>query len=176
MNGIYTIHRIQTERNITRQSAINLVYRLHKQQKVRKSKSQRGPVVYRIFPKPIPQSNGLYTYLDKTPIKLNPLFIHVVHGRPYTKEQAIVDAIWTNDLRHKMATVFLLKSKVHWTSLMQMLIKNNVLPQFRYIWQIAQSCFRTVKVPKRYQQKIMQGEKEKLSFTKEDILRYMNDN
>ena len=167
--NIYTLEMLQEERNIKRQSALNLISRLKKNKRVKR----KGKLYY-IYDTPQEEPNGLYAILNKTPVKLHPTIQHYVHGT-YTVEQAIVDALETKDVRHCIAAAFILNRISHWTTLVQELKKKNLLPLFKYTYETARKVIRVSKMPKRYKKMLQTIQEEKIHFNENDIRGYKYD-
>ena len=148
--GKYTVELFAQDRDISRQSALNLLSRLKKLGHVNVSGGGRQKRIYTISRTPIPKTNGFYDLVNKySPEKLHPAFVHVVHGR-YTIEHAIIDGIKIGDARTLEATKHLFNQVKNWKRLMDIAKKANLLKEVHTLWEDARETMRCRNMPKRY--------------------------
>jgi K+ transporter len=168
--GLYTIELIQQKRNCTKQSAINLVSRLKKQKLITLIKGSKKRL-YKISDKPIEVTQGMYTILNKTPIKLQEHVAHYTTGKKISVEQTIADALEQKQVRYQMAVVFLINKITNWTTLFEKLRKKKLEQDFMYCYHIARQSMKTQTIPARYEN----IKSSQLQFTKKDIKEVKND-
>jgi len=147
MKGIYTIERIEKERNISRQSAINLISRLKKKGLVKTNGGGKQIRFYKISEKPLEKENGMYEIINKyTPIKLYPTIKHIVYGRRCNVEQTIIDCLKMKDSRHSLAAAFLMNHIKNWGKMKELVILNNVGKEFGRLYDLAKEHIKIRKI------------------------------
>ncbi|HLC67078.1 MAG TPA: hypothetical protein VJK52_05560, partial [Candidatus Nanoarchaeia archaeon] len=107
LEGLHTVETVMKTLNITRQSALNLLSRLKKQQHVTTSGGGKQVRFYKIMMrKQLPRVPGMFDIINKySPhMKLAPWYDHQVHG-PYGPEEALIDAIQTKSFRVILASL-----------------------------------------------------------------------
>lgn len=174
IEGLYTIEKLQKERDITRQSAINIIHKLRAEGRVELKKGSKKRI-YKIYKEPIEDENGLYDILDKTPIKLHRHIKHIVYGKPMNVEQAIVDSLDFKEARYQLAAAFLMNKIIDWTYLINKLREKSLLSDFKYIYNKAKMVIRVRKIPRRYEKILRNSRNVKLSFDEKDLLEAKDD-
>lgn len=150
VEGKYTIERFAKERNITRQSAINLLSRLKKNGFVRVDGGGKQKRIYTISKLPKKKTNGFYDIVNKySPEKLQPRFEHYVNGN-YKIEHAIIDGININDSRTREATMYLFNHVKNWKLLFDLAKKNKLEKEVLKLYMKARQTIKCRRIPKRY--------------------------
>lgn len=151
LKGKHTVQTLMRERNLTRQSAINLFSKLKKQGKVTVSGGGKQKRIYTITSLPTKQTNGVFDVLNKyNEEKLHPQFQHYVHGN-YQVEQAIVDAVIIGDIRTLQATKRLFNHIKDWKTLADLAKQKGVWQKIKDLYSKARQEMRVRKMPERYQ-------------------------
>ncbi|MFT4325907.1 MAG: hypothetical protein ACMXYK_00190 [Candidatus Woesearchaeota archaeon] len=165
--GLYTIEDIAKQRSCTIGSAYNYLTSLRQKDLV-----ERVGKIYKIHDTPIQKESGFYAITNKTPIKLVPEHTHVVHGKKYTAEDAIVTALEKNESRFLLVSVFLCNHITHWSTLLQALKKKDLLPRFKAIYLLARKTMRVRRMPLRYKKVLEQIDAEKIAIRESDVREY----
>jgi len=148
--GKYTVETFSKEKNLTRQSAINLLSKLKKSGLVTISGGGKQKRIYTITKVPQKQTNGLYDILNKySPEKLVPKFKHIVKGK-YTIENALIDSILIGDKRTLDAATHLFRHISSWKRLFDLAKKHKVEKKLYDLYFIARKTTKVKKMPKRY--------------------------
>jgi len=146
--GKYTVETFAKERNLTRQSAINLLSKLRKQGHV--STDRSGKRIYTLTRLPKRPTNGFYSVVNRySPEKLHPAFEHHVYGR-YSIERAIIDGLKINDIRTRQATMHLFRHVNSWTELFALAKKHRMTEKVKELYREARTKTKTKTMPKRY--------------------------
>jgi len=150
LEGKHTIDTIAKTKNITRQSAINLISKLKKQKLVNAIGGGRQKRIYTIYKTPTEEPNGFYTIVNKyAPDKLVPRYKHYVHGT-YTIENAIIDGLVIGDTRTLQATMHLFRHVTNWKLLFKKAREHNKEKELTDLYQKARKIMRVRRMPKRY--------------------------
>ena len=151
LEGKYTVETLAKERNITRQSAINLISRLKERGYAKSSGGGRQKRIYTIKKLPLRPTNGLYDVLNKyAKEKLVPAFEHYVHGN-YTTEKAIIDALDIGDARTMEAAKDMFMHVKDWKTLFHLAENKNLTAKLKEIYWQARTTRKVRRIPKRYQ-------------------------
>lgn len=140
------------ELSINRQSALNLLSKLKKEQHVTISGGGRRKRLYKItMRKQLPRVPGMWDILNQynPDFQLNPWYDHQVHGK-YTVEDVIVDAIETKSFRIILATLRLFNHVRDWPRLYTAARKNNSWQKVGALYDVARMFFKVRKMPERY--------------------------
>lgn len=173
MEGIYTLEQIQKERGIARQSAINLVHKLKKKGLLYKKGGGKQVRFYYIREKPIEKENGMYEIISKyTPIKLNPSIKHIVYGKKYGVEQAIIDCLSIGESRYSLAASFLLNHIKDWKKLKSLLAQKHMGKKFDKLFNIARGSIKVRRPPGYFEKFLVKAKSNKC----EDSQIYINEN
>lgn len=163
IEGKQTIESISKILGIKKGSAINLVSKLKKKNKVIVNGGGKQKRIYTISMLPIQKSNGFFDIVNKySKIKLVPKFYHKVHGT-YTIEHAIIDGIMIGDSRTIEATSYLFKRIANWKMLFDLAKQKNVTEKVYELYFKAKKQFRCRTMPKKYLKKAKKKSKEKIS-------------
>jgi len=148
--GKYTVETFAKERQIQRQSAINLLSKLKKNGLVTVSGGGKQKRIYTITNKPQEKTNGFYDLVNKySPEKLIPRFKHKIIGR-YTVEHAIIDGIQLGDVRTLEATKYLFKEVKNWKRLFDLAKEKKVVKEVYELYKKAKKTVKCRTMPKRY--------------------------
>lgn len=151
--GKYTVETFARERNISRQSAINLLSKLKQQGLVTTTGGGSQKRIYTVRKKPIVKTNGFYDIVNKySPEQLVPRFKHKIYGR-YTIEHAIIDGIMIGDSRTLHATKYLFKHITNWKRLFDLAKEKNVTKETHDLYENARKTVKCKTMPKKYQKK-----------------------
>ena len=146
----HTLETFASERNITKQSALNKISKLKKEGKVNVSGGGAQKRIYTVSNKPIVEGNGFYFIVNKySPDKLNPKFTHVVNGN-YSVERAIVDGLIINEFRELQAVKCLFNHVKNWTVLFRLAKKKNVEKELLDLYEVARKEVKVRAMPERY--------------------------
>ena len=150
MQGKYTLETFAKEKNLSKQSALNLLSKLKKQGYVTVSGGGRQKRIYTITEVIQSPTNGFYDLVNKySPEKLLPKFKHHVFGK-YTVERAIIDGIKIGDVRTLNATKHLFRHINNWTNLFQLAKKKKVETKLKKLYEEAKKEMKVKSIPKRY--------------------------
>ncbi len=119
LEGLHTVKTVMQELGVKRQTALNKLSMLKRQQYCTVSGGGKQPRIYKItMIKQLPRSKGMFDILNKynPKFKLAPWYDHQVHGA-YGVEDAIVDAIQTKSFRAILATLRLFNHVKNWKKL-----------------------------------------------------------
>jgi predicted transcriptional regulator len=148
--GKYTVEKIQSNYNISRQSALNLLSKLRKQGYVQTTGGGRQKRIYTVYKLPKMAQNGFYYVVNKySKEKLVPQFEHYTHGN-YTIEHAIIDGIKIGDARTKGATKYLFNHVTNWKRLLSLSKKYNLKREVLDLYKDARNTIKCKTMPKRY--------------------------
>ena len=151
LEGLQTIDTVMNILNIKRQSALNLLSKLKKQQHLT-TKSQGHHRIYKItMRKQRKRHPGMFDIVNKhSPhMKLNEWYDHQVHGK-YTEEDALVDAIKTKSFRAILASLHLFKHIKDWKRLYKRAQENDCWQQVGALYEVAKLHYRVHRIPKNY--------------------------
>jgi hypothetical protein len=152
LEGLQTVETVMKKAHLTRQSAINLLSKLKKQQHVTVSGKGKTKRLYKItIRKQLPRDPGMFDILNKhnPNFQINPWYDHQVHGK-YGVEEAIIDAIQTKMFRPILATLRLFNHVKDWPSLYQQAKKEDCWQQVGALYDVARMFFKTRKMPDKY--------------------------
>lgn len=151
LEGLQTIETIMQKLGITKQSALNLVSKLKKEQHLT-TKSQGRHRLYKItMRKQLPRKQGMFDIINKhSPhMKLNEWYDHQVHGK-YTEEDALIDAIQTKSFRAILASLHLFSHIKDWKRLYKLAKENDCWQQVGALYDLAKLHFKVRKMPEKY--------------------------
>jgi hypothetical protein len=150
MEHIYTVEKFAEERGLKRQSAINLLTRLKKQNLAQVSGGGKQKRLYKVFNIPQRPTNGFYDIINRySSEKLVPKFMHYTYGR-YSIEHAIIDGIKINDIRTREATMHLFRHVKDWKFLFRLAEKEKLKKELISLYDVARKKTRVKKMPERY--------------------------
>ena len=155
IEGLQTIEIIMKELGISKQSALNLVSKLKKEQYLTNWEGTKKKRIYKItLRKQRPRDPGMFDMINKySPnMKLNPWFDHQVHGK-YGPEEALVDAVKTESPRAILASLRLFSHIKDWKRLYVLAKKEGVWQKIGAMYDVARLFFWTRKMKERYSAK-----------------------
>lgn len=150
MEGKFTLEKFAEKKGIKKTSAINLLSKLKKENKVIVSGGGKQKRIYTINNLPKKKTNGFYDIINKySKTKLVPKFEHYVEGN-YKIENAIIDGIKIGDSRTLEATKDLFNHVKNWKRLFDLGKKHNLLSDIRKLYEDAKNTRKVRKIPRRY--------------------------
>lgn len=152
--GKYTVETFAKKRNLTRQSAINLLSKLKSKGLVQARGGGKQKRIYTLSKVPKKETNGFFTLINKySPEKIRPSFEHYVHGK-YDAEKAIIDGILfqrnQKDIRTREAMLHLFLHIKDWKKLFFLARKERLVSEVHSLYNEARKKTRCKKMPKRY--------------------------
>lgn len=149
----HTVETFAKENNLTRESAINKLSKLKKENFILTTGGGKQPKIYSIYNHKVRKTNGFYDLINKyNQDKLQPTFKHYTHGS-YTIEHAIIDGIKIGDQRTIQATKKLFNQINNWKRLMHLAKKHKLTKQVIEIYKQARTEMKCKKIPKKYEDK-----------------------
>src|SRR3989344_8376183 len=152
LEGLQTVETVMEKLSITKQSAINLLSKLKKEQHVTVQGGGRLKRLYKItMRKQLPRVLGMFDIINKySPhMKLAPWYDHQVHGR-YGPEEALIDAIQTENFRVILASLRLFNHIKDWPRLYKLAKERDCWPKVGALYDVARMFFRVRKMPVKY--------------------------
>lgn len=150
MEQIFTIEKFAEKKNLTKQSALNLLTKMKKQELVQVSGGGKQKRLYKVFDKPQRKTNGFYDLVNKySPEKLVPKFRHFTYGK-YGIENAIIDGLKINDARTRESIMHLFRHVKDWRLLHELSKKERLKKQLILLYEQAKKKTRVKKMPERY--------------------------
>src|SRR3989338_434514 len=152
LEGLHTVETVADALKIKKQSALNLLAKLKKQQYLTVSGGGRQKRLYKITQtKQRPRVPGMFDIINKySPMKLNPWYDHQVHGK-YGPEEALVDAIQTQSFRAILASMRLFGHISNWPRLYYLAKQKNCWQKVGALYDVAKLFFKVKKMPEKYQ-------------------------
>ncbi len=153
LSGLKTLEDVSKELNVSRRTAVNYVYEMHKLGLVetRYGLGKRMRLYY-IRPVPIKKTGnpGLCETLNKySRVKLQERIEQRVHGAELSPEDAIVLAITDKSVRALMAAIDLFDNITDWKRLAKLAKENGVGRHAGALYDIARKVTRTWKMDER---------------------------
>ncbi|MBI5393575.1 hypothetical protein HZA96_06940 [Candidatus Woesearchaeota archaeon] len=152
LEGLHTIETAAEKLNITRQSALNLLVKLKKQEYATVQGAGRKKRLYTIsMRKQRKRDIGMFDIINKySPhMKINPWYDHQVHG-VYTVEDALIDAIETKSFRIILASLHLFKHIKDWPKLYKLAKEKSSWQKVGALYDVARMFMKIRKMPERY--------------------------
>ena len=152
LEGLHTVETIMETLQIKRQSALNLLTKLKKEQHCTVSGGGKVKRIYKItMRKQRPRYPGMFDILNKhsPTMKLNPWYDHQVRGK-YTEEDVLIDAIKTKSFRAILVSLRLFNHIKNWPRLYQLAKKNDCWQQVGALYDVAKLHFKVRRMPLRY--------------------------
>lgn len=145
----HTIETFAKKYNLTRQSALNKLSKLKKENFALVSGGKKR--IYTISNLKQKPTNGFYDVINKySPEKLVPKYKHYVYGN-YSIQKAIIDGLKTNDIRTKNATMHLFRHITDWKNLFKLAKQENLTKELYDLYKLARQKVKCKTMPKRYQ-------------------------
>lgn len=155
LEGLHTVETVMEELKISRQSALNLLSRLKKENHLTVSGGGRRKRIYKItMRKQLPRAPGMWDILNRynPHFQLNPQYEHQVHGK-YAVEDVIIDAIETGSFRTILATLRLFNHITNWPKLYHKAQEKNNWQRIGALYDVARIFFRVRRMPEKYRKK-----------------------
>lgn len=174
LEGLHTVETVAETLNLHKQSALNLLTKLKKQEYVTVQGSGRTKRFYLItMRKQHKRDPGMFDIINKySPhMKLNQWYDHQVHG-VYTVEDALIDAIETKSFRAILASLHLFKHIKNWPKLYQLAKQKSNWRKVGALYDVARMFMKVRKMPERYkyhQQDYQKKEPMHLLTTEYDV-------
>src|SRR3989338_10365876 len=152
LEGLHTVETVMEELSIGRQSALNRLSRLKKEQHLTVSGGGRVKRLYKItLRKQRPRVPGMWDILNKynPHFKLNPWYDHQVHG-VYGTEEALIDAIQTQSFRVILASMRLFNHITNWPKLYKLAKEKGCWQKAGALYDLAKLYFRVREMPAYY--------------------------
>jgi len=152
LEGLHTVETVAETLNISKQSALNLLTRLKKEQHVTVSGGGRQKRLYKItLRQQLPRVPGMWDILNKynPHFQLNPWYDHQVHGK-YTVEDVIVEAVETQSFRIILATLRLFNHVTDWSRLYHNAQQKRIWRKVGALYDVARLCLKVRKMPEKY--------------------------
>ncbi|MFH1439691.1 MAG: HTH domain-containing protein [Candidatus Woesearchaeota archaeon] len=167
LEGLYTIEMIAEKLNISRRTAINYVSSLRKQGYLTTTRGHKKLRLYRISPLKMKLDGniGLFETINKySNIKLNIPFHSRIHGRKFSVEEAIIEAIKTKDYRIIIAAMPLFNHIKSWSLLAKYAKENDVTNKVGALYDLTKKIVRIKKIDKRTENSLMKNNSMKNSI------------
>ncbi len=145
LEGLHTIETAMQITGLTKQSTLNLLSTLKKEQYLTTTGGGKQKRLYKITQlKQLPRSPGMFDLLNKySPhMKLNPWYDHQVHGK-YSVEDALIDAIKTKSFRVILVSLCLFSHITDWRKLHRLAKQHDCIQQVGALYDVARLYFRT---------------------------------
>lgn len=154
LEGLQTVETAAEKLGIGRQSALNLLSKLKKEQHATVSGAGRRKRIYKItMRKQRPRSEGMFDIINKhSPMKISEWYDHQVHGS-YGPEEALVDALQTQSFRAILASMRLFSHITDWPKLYKLAKQKNCWQKVGALHDLAKKYFRVKEIPKSYLRK-----------------------
>jgi hypothetical protein len=152
LEGLHTVETVMVQLDIKKQSAINLLSRLKKQQHITVIGGGNKKRLYKItMRKQRPRRDGMFDILNRysPKMKLNPWYDHQVHGE-YTVEDALVESIQTKSFRAVLVSVNLFPQIRDWPKLYTLAKENNCWNKIGALYDVSRKYMRVKKMPNLY--------------------------
>ena len=152
LEGLHTVETAAEALGIKKQSALNLISRLKKQDYVSTSGGNRQKRLYKITArKQRKRDIGMFDIINKhSPMKILPWYDHQVHGE-YGPEEALIDAVQTQSFRVILASMRLFGHITDWHKLHSLAEEKDCWQKVGALYDVAKLYFRVKKMPLRYQ-------------------------
>ena len=164
IEGLHTIETLQKELNLTKQSTINLISKLRKEEYITLfaggGKKKR---IYRITArKQRKRQEGMFDIINKySPnMKIREWYDHQVHG-VYGPEEALIDALQTQSFRLILASMRLFNHIKDWKKIYKLAKENNCWQKVGALYDVARKIIRVRRMDKRTREGLLRNGKEK---------------
>ncbi|HLC74290.1 MAG TPA: hypothetical protein VJH88_00360 [Candidatus Nanoarchaeia archaeon] len=152
LEGLQTIESASHVLGMARQSTLNLLSKLKKQQYLTTSGGGKRKRLYKItLRKQRPRDPGMFDIINKySPhMKIAEWYDHQVHG-VYGPEEALIDAIETQSFRVILASLHLFKHITDWKKLYKLANERDCWNKVGALYDVARLFFKAVRIPSRY--------------------------
>ncbi len=160
LEGLQTVDTIAKKLDISRRTAINVIWRLRKAGLVETGYGKRRIRLYRIrtLKKPDTGFEGLYDIINKnSKIKLFARETHKIHDHRLTVEEAIVRAIKEGDFRTILAALGLFNKIRNWSRLLKFAKKEKAARKLGALYDVARTIIRVKRMDKRTRNALAKG-------------------
>lgn len=144
LDGLQTIDTIMETLGIKKQSALNLITQMRKNQNLTIwSRGNGKKKIYKItMRKQLPRVPGMFDILNKySPMKLAPWYDHQVHG-VYGPEEALIDAIRSESFRAILASLRLFAHIKDWNKVYRLAKKYDCVQKVGALYDVARLHFK----------------------------------
>ncbi|MFH1440077.1 MAG: hypothetical protein ABIG89_05905 [Candidatus Woesearchaeota archaeon] len=157
LDGLQTVDTIMDELNIGRQSAVNLISKLKKEQHLTIWAGGRKKIYKITIRKQLPRVDGMWDVINRYShkMKLNPWYDHQVHivdkaHGVYGPEDALIDAIETKSFRIILASLHLFRHIKNWKKLYSLSMRYDSWQKVGALYETARLFLKIKKMPEKY--------------------------
>ena len=150
LEGLYTVETIMKELSLRKQSALNLISKLKREQHLIIWAGGRKKIYKITIRKQLPRVHGMWDIINKySPMKLNPWYDHQVHG-VYGPEEALVDAIETKSFRVILTSMHLFRHIKDWKKVYNLSRKYNSWQKICAVYDVSMLFIKVGRMPEKY--------------------------
>ena len=163
LEGLQTIDTVAKKLDISRRTAINVIWRLRKNGLVETGYGKRKIRLYRIrtLKKPDIGFKGMYDIINEnSKVKLFTRQQYKIHDHELTIEEAITRAVKEGDFRTVLAALGLFNKINSWPMLLKFAKKENITRKIGALYDVARTAIKTKKMDKRTRKVLLKGEIE----------------
>ena len=161
LEGLQTIDTVAKKLDISRRTAINVIWRLRKNGLVETGYGKRKIRLYRIrtLKKPDIGFKGMYDIINEnSKVKLFTRQQYKIHDHELTIEEAITRAVKEGDFRTVLAALGLFNKINSWPMLLKFAKKENITRKIGALYDVARTVIKTKKMDKRTRKALLKGE------------------
>src|SRR3989338_8262013 len=163
LEGLQTADTAAKKLNISKRTAINVIWKLRKKGLVETGYGKRKIRMYRIsiLKKPDIGFKGLYDIINEnSKVKLFTRQQYKIHDHELTIEEAITRAVKEGDFRTVLAALGLFNKIKGWPMLLKFAKKENITRKIGALYDVARTAIKTKKMDKRTRKVLLKGEIE----------------
>lgn len=151
LEGLQTVENVAGILHLSRQSALNLLSRLKKENYVTTSGGGKQKKLYKItLIKQRKRDSGMFDIINNySPMKIASWYDHQVHGS-YGPEEALIDALETKSFRVILASLCLFNQIKEWPKLYQLAKGRDSWQKVAALYDLARLFLRVRKMPEKY--------------------------
>ena len=150
LEGLHTVETIMKELSLRKQSALNLISKLKREQHLIIWAGGRKKIYKITIRKQLPRAHGMWDIINKySPMKLNPWYDHQVHG-VYGPEEALVDAIETKSFRVILKSMHLFRHIKDWKKVYNLSRKYNSWQKICAVYDVSMLFIKVGRMPEKY--------------------------
>ena len=150
LEGLHTVETIMKELSLRKQSALNLISKLKREQHLIIWAGGRKKIYKITIRKQLPRVHGMWDIINKySPMKLNPWYDHQVHG-VYGPEEALVDAIETKSFRVILKSMHLFRHIKDWKKVYNLSRKYNSWQKICAVYDVSMLFIKVGRMPEKY--------------------------
>lgn len=160
LQGLQTVDTVAKKLNISRRTAINIIWRLRKQGLVETGSNKRKIRIYRIrsVKKPEIGYKGLYEIInDNSKVKIFTKQSHIIHDHKLSIEEAIVRAVKEKDFRTILASLGLFNKVKNWQRLAGFAQKESITRKIGALYDVARTIIKVRRMDKRTRKALLKG-------------------